>query len=242
MSAAALRALHRPGDPLVLVNVWDAVSARTVAAAPGCRAIATASWSIAAAHGFDDGERLPLELMLAAIGRVAAAVDLPVSADLEGGYGDAPETVARAMDAGAVGGNLEDRLRPGFEDVIAAVRARAGDGFVINARTDELLLGGRSVETAIERGRAFLAAGADCVFVPGAADLGTIRALVEGIGGPVSVFASPASPPIPELAAAGVARISFGPGPMGVAHAALGAAAATLLGGGAYPAALADRP
>jgi 2-methylisocitrate lyase-like PEP mutase family enzyme len=118
--AERLRALHEPGRPLVLVNAWDVASARTVAAAPGCEAVATASWAIAAAHGLPDGEILPQALMLAAIERIASAIELPLSADLEAGYGatatDVGETVAAALAAGAVGCNLEDgtgdRARP----------------------------------------------------------------------------------------------------------------------------------
>src|SRR3954462_10150877 len=106
--AEELRRLHAAHEPLVLVNAWDAVSARVVAGAPGCRAIATASWSIAAARGFPDGEAIPLATMLDGIAIVANAVDVPVTADLERGYGDADATVAKAIEAGAVGCNLED--------------------------------------------------------------------------------------------------------------------------------------
>jgi 2-methylisocitrate lyase-like PEP mutase family enzyme len=250
--AERLRELHRPGEPLVLVNVWDVAGARTVAASEGCRAIATASWSIAAAHGYEDGERIPLALMLAAIERIAAAVDLPVTADIEAGFGDSPaevaETVAAVIAAGSVGVNLEDRLRPAGEHsaVLAAVRergAREGVPLVINGRTDEFLLGERRLEEAISRGRAYLDAGADCFFVPGLTDLDDTRRLVEELGdAPVNVLATPASPALSELAAAQVARVSFGPGPMGVAYAALGEAAAELLALGPYPPGLANRP
>src|SRR4051794_40028281 len=123
--AEELRRLHAAPEPLVLVNAWDAVSARVVAGAPGCRAIATASWSIAAARGFPDGEQIPLELMLDGIAPIARAVELPVTADLERGYGDAGTTVARALEAGAVGCNLEDSDGAGglraVEDHVAAV-------------------------------------------------------------------------------------------------------------------------
>src|SRR4051812_27221699 len=123
--AEELRRLHAAPEPLVLVNAWDAASARVVASTPGCRAIATASWSIAASRGFADGERIPLDTMLDAIGIIARAVDLPVSADLERGYGDAGTTVARAIEAGAVGCNLEDSLAGGglrpLEEHAAAV-------------------------------------------------------------------------------------------------------------------------
>ena len=249
--ATTLRALHRPGDPLVLVNVWDAASARTVAAAPGCRAIATASWSIAAAHGVPDGERLPRAAMVEAVARIVAAVDLPVTADLEGGYGATPdevaETVARAIAVGAVGANLEDRMRPMAEHaaIVAAVRGRAdreGVPFVINARTDEYLHGERRLDEAVRRGRAYREAGADCIFVPGLVDLDALRGLVGELDAPVNVLAGATAPPLAELAAAGVARVSFGPGPMGVAYAALGRAAEAMLAGGPHPADLGHRP
>ena len=186
--ANLLRELHRPGDPLILVNVWDVAGARTVAAADGCRAIATASWSIAAAHGYADGEEIPLELMLAAIERIAAAVELPVTADIEAGFGDTPaevsETVAAVIAAGAVGVNLEDRLRPAAEHaaILAAVRERGereGVPLVINGRSDEFLLGERNLDEAIARGRAYLKAGADSFFIPGLVELADIRRLVE---------------------------------------------------------------
>jgi 2-methylisocitrate lyase-like PEP mutase family enzyme len=244
--AETLRALHVPGDPLILVNVWDAASARTVAAAAGCRAIATASWSIAAAHGVDDGA-LGAEAALAAVARIAAAVDLPVTADLESGFGDAGDAVRRAIAAGAAGGNLEDALAP-VDAHVAAIRAAraAGDAagvpFVINARGDEFLHGGGDLGEALARGRAYLAAGADCFFVPALHDLPAIRHLAEELDGRVSLLASPASPPLAELADAGVSRVSFGPGPLGLAYAALGEAAATLIAGGPYPPQLASRP
>ncbi|MBI5106669.1 MAG: isocitrate lyase/phosphoenolpyruvate mutase family protein [Solirubrobacterales bacterium] len=243
-----LRQLHLDPAILVLVNAWDAASARTVAAAPGCRAIATASWSVAAAHGYPDGEAIPRALALEAVRVVAAAVDLPVTADLERGYDDPGETTRLAVAAGAAGGNVEDGLAEGglraFEDSverIAAVRA-ADAGFVINARTDEFLRGGKTVEEAVRRGCAYLEAGADCVFVPGVRDAETIRALVDGMGGPVSVLAGPGSPSVRELEELGVARVSIGPGGMGVAMAALQRAAAELLGGGAPLDDLAFRP
>src|SRR5918995_1447379 len=128
--AEELRRLHEAPEPLVLVNVWDAVSARVVAGAPGCRAIATASWSIAAAHGFPDGEAISREAMIEAVGVVARAVDLPVTADLERGFGDARHTIESALEAGAVGCNLEDAdgaggLRPAEEHAEAVAAARA---------------------------------------------------------------------------------------------------------------------
>ena len=255
--AAELRRLHADPAILVLVNAWDAASARTVASVPGCRAIATASWAIAAARGEADGEEIGRDAMLEAVGCVADAVDLPVTADLEGGYGGSPaevgETMARAIAAGAVGCNLEDglqarrELRPADEAAarVVAARERAdaeGVPVVINARTDVYLRGDGDLESAVLRGRAYVAAGADCVFVPGVRDAETIRALVDGMAAPVSVLASPGAPPVRELQELGVARVSFGPGPMGVALAALARAASDLLAGGRPMDDLAFRP
>ena len=248
--AEALRALHVPGDPLVLVNAWDAASARVVAAA-GSRAVATASWAIAAAYGVADGA-LPRGAMLAAVRRIAAAVpELPVTADLEAGYGETPTevgaTVAAALDVGVVGLNLEDEGRA-VEDAtrrVAAARVageRAGVPVVINARVDPWSgPADERVAEAVARGRAYAAAGADCVFVIGATEPDDIARLVERMGAPVSVLARPGAS-VAELAAIGVARVSFGPGPMGGALAALDAAARTLLDRGAAPEAFAFRP
>jgi 2-methylisocitrate lyase-like PEP mutase family enzyme len=255
--AQELLRLHLDPEALVLVNVWDAASARTVAEQPGCRAIATASASIAWALGVDDGEELSREEMLAAVERIIAGVDLPVSADLESGYGataaEVGVTVAGAVQAGAVGCNLEDTvpgggLRPVEEaaERIAAARAaaeNAGVPLVINARTDVLVKKDDArVEDAIDRGRAYVDAGADCVFVLGASDPATIRRVVTAMGAPVAILAGAGGPSVHELAALGVARISFGPGPMGVAYAALARAAADLLSGGVPPPDLRFRP
>jgi len=256
--AQRLRALHVPGEPLMLVNVWDAASARTVAALPGCRALATASWSIAAAHGVPDGEQLSRDAMLAAVERIAAAVDVPVTADLERGYGDEPrdvaDTIARAIAAGAVGCNLEDGTgdpaRPLAATATHARRVQVARGraeaegvpFVINARTDVFLAGAGGVEEALERGRAYADAGADCIFVPGVRDEDAIAALVEGLPIGMSVLATPAGPSPARLAELGVARISLGPGSMGLAMAALQRAAEGLLAGGELPGDLAFRP
>ncbi len=236
--------LHTDPELLVVVNVWDVMTAKIVAGQPGCTAIATASYSIAAAHGYPDGEHIPLDLMLAAVGRIAAAVDLPVSADLEAGYGDAGETVRRAIGVGVVGANIEDEMRPLAEAVAAveavvAAGAREGVPFVLNARTDAFLRAGdRPVDDviadAIERGRAFLAAGAACVFVPGLLDEPTVVRLVEGIGERrISVLHLPGSVPQARLAELGVARVSFGGGIQRAVMPSLATLAADLLGGGA---------
>ncbi len=244
--ATELRRLHTDPELLVLVNVWDVASARVVADLPGCRAVATASHSIAASFGYPDGEVIPASLMIEAIGRIAAAVDLPVTADLEAGYGDVGETVRRAIGVGVVGANIEDEMRPLDEAVAgvrAAVRACEAEGvpFVLNARTDAYLLAGDRdpadlLSDAIERGRAFLEAGADCVFVPGQLDAATVRRLVEGIGErKVSVLGLPGTPEPRELAELGVARVSFGPWPQRVAMTALADVGTQLLGGAGIP-------
>lgn len=245
--ADALLAAHRSGDPLVLVNVWDAWSARVVAQTPGCQAIATASHSIAAGHGYADGEQIPVEEMIQAIGLIASVVDLPVTADLEGGYGDAGATVAAAIEAGVVGGNLEDRLRPADEHAQAIAAARAAGGgagihFVINARTDEYLLGEKNLDRAIAAGRTYLDAGADCIFVPGAGTPDDVAALVAAFDGRLSLIVSPKALPLRELAQLGVARVSVGPGSLGIAAAALRDGAAQLLARDGYPDTLTYRP
>src|SRR3954462_14754527 len=145
--ARELLRLHTAPELLVLVNVWDVITAKVVADTPGTRALATASHSIAASHGYPDGEVIPRDEMIAAVGLIARTVDLPVTADLEAGYGDAGGTIARAIDVGIVGANLEDQLRPlsaAVRAVEAAVAAaeRAGVPFALNARTDAWVRGG----------------------------------------------------------------------------------------------------
>ncbi|NJC73532.1 isocitrate lyase/phosphoenolpyruvate mutase family protein [Planosporangium thailandense] len=238
--ARKLRALHLQPPILVLVNAWDVASARAVAAVPGCRAVATASHSIAAAHGYDDGEHMPVELMVTAIARIAAAVDLPVTADLEAGYGDAAGTVRAAIRAGAVGGNLEDAMAP-LDHAVRAVEAAGAASraenlpFVLNARTDAYLAGPpeTALTESIERGTAYLAAGADCVFVPGCTDPDDIRELVAAFGpGRLSLLGVPGTPEPARLEALGVARVSYGPYPQRWALDAMVRRAQTLLRGG----------
>ncbi|MCF6475034.1 isocitrate lyase/phosphoenolpyruvate mutase family protein [Nonomuraea sp. MG754425] len=220
-TAARLRALHVPGTPLVLPNAWDAASARAVREA-GFPAVATSSAAVARVLGHDDGERTPVAEMMAAVARMARAVEgVPVTADVERGYGLAPaELVERLAEAGAAGCNLEDSL-PGSgamvdpaeqADFLAEVRAAAGDALVINARVDLYLRGPASRQEAVARGRRYLEAGADCVYPIGLADEGEIRALVSELGGPVNVYCRPATPGLARLAELGVARISFGSG------------------------------
>ncbi len=246
--AAALARLHDDPRILVLANVWDVASARAVAAVDGTRALATASHAIAAAHGYPDGEQIPLDLHLAAVARITAGVELPVSMDFEAGYGDAGETTRRAIAAGAVGANLEDALAP-LPDAVAAVRAvvaareAEGTGFVLNARTDAFLKAPAGSDPramladAVTRGRAYLDAGAECVFVPGVRDASTIAALVENLGvRRISVLAGPGAPPMAELERLGVARASLGPFSYRVALTALQDATAALLAGGSLPA------
>lgn len=254
--ANQLRALHIPGTPLVLVNVWDIASAQVVAALPGTLALATASWSVSAALGVADGGQLPLDHVLDLARRIVAVTSLPVSVDFEKGYATDLQTlgenIRRLSQTGVAGLNIEDSIAaddgPCWSITeaakrVAAVRAAAeaeGIPLVINARTDVLAGGGRSVE-AIARGNAYLEAGADCAFVLGA--IGPeLRSMVSGIRGPVSVLAGAGALPIAELAAAGVARISVGPGSMGVAYAALHDLVRDLHAGDDWPPALAFRP
>lgn len=245
--ALTLARLHAAPEILRVVNVWDVVSARTVAALPETHAIATAGHSIAATFGYADGE-IPLDVSLDMIGRIVEAVgDLPVSADLDAGYGDAGETVRRAIGKGVVGANVEDRLRP-LNEAIAVVEAIVAAGeaegvpFVLNARTDAFLRGGgrpaeESIADAIERGRAYLAAGADLVFVPGVLDADTTRRLADGIGErKVSVIGLPGALTAREYEDLGVARISYGPTTQRVALTALQDVAADLYQDGVIPA------
>lgn len=244
--AALLRDLHEASELLQVVNVWDVVSARVVAALPATRALATASHSIAATFGYPDGEQIPRALMLDLAGRIARAVDVPVSADLEAGYGDAGETIRLAIAEGLVGANLEDELKP-LPDAVAAVRAAVaaadaeGVPFALNARTDAFLrANGRpeaeSLADAIERGRAFLDEGATCVFVPGNFGESVVADLVAGIGErKVSVIGLPALPPPGRLQELGVARVSYGPTTQRVALGALEDLATSLYGGGVLP-------
>ncbi|MFB6888151.1 isocitrate lyase/phosphoenolpyruvate mutase family protein [Kitasatospora sp. NPDC056327] len=255
--ARVLRELHRPGEPLVLANVWDALSARVVAAT-GARALATASAGVSWALGSADGEAADRDAVLAQTALIVrAAGPLPVSADLEGGFAGTAEgvggTITALLATGAAGVNLEDGL-PAAEGVgvrplaeaagrIAAAREAAGAAGVplfVNGRTDVFLrqVGepeGR-LDEAVTRLRAYVEAGADGVFVPGVADPAVIAALVEAVPAPLNVLAGPGSPSVPELAALGVARVSLGPGPAKAAYAAVRRAAEEVHARGTYTA------
>ena len=244
--ATELLRLHQAPEILQVINVWDAITAKVVGDVPGTKALATASHSIAASRGYEDGEKIPVDEMIAAVGVIAAATSLPVSADLEAGYGNPGETVRKAIGAGAVGANIEDQMRPladAAAQMSAAVRAGKAEGieFVLNARTDAFLKGkdrdsAAVLADAIERGRAFLDVGAATVFVPGLLDEATVTALVEGIGwNKVSVINVPGSLAPARLQELGVARISYGPWTQRVALTALADATAELLAGGALP-------
>jgi 2-methylisocitrate lyase-like PEP mutase family enzyme len=230
--AERLRALHKGPRILVLPNAWDAASARMFES-EGFPAIATTSAGVAAALGYPDGAVAPTHELIEAISRIARAVRVPVTADIEHAYatapGDAADIVLRVIAAGAVGINIEDCV-PGGHDLepiplqtekiaaIAKAAGKAGVRVVINARTDVFLRAmGRPesrLAVAIDRGKAFLAAGADCVFVPGVTDRDTIAGLVQGIGGPINILAVKGTPPASELEALGVARVTVGSGPM----------------------------
>lgn len=231
--ARAFHALHVKGNPVVLYNAWDPGSAKIVEKA-GAKAIATGSWPVAAAFGFADGEKIPLELALDNIKRIVGAVDLPVTMDLEGGYGVAPEIVARtvtlALQAGAIGFNFEDQIVGGsglhdvavqvkrIEAAAAAVKASGVPAF-INARTDLFLKAKPDthdkalVDQAIERAQAYEKAGAHGFFAAGLGDEGLIETLCKSINLPVNIIALAHVPPRQRLAELGVARVSHGPVP-----------------------------
>jgi 2-methylisocitrate lyase-like PEP mutase family enzyme len=227
--AGRLRELHRRGDPVVLPNAWDPPSARRLAAT-GAVALATTSVGVAEALGYEDGEATPGAEMLAAVGRIAAAVEVPVTADLEAGYGLAPEElVAGLLEAGAVGLNQEDtdhatgRLKDPntHAERLAAIKAagrRASVDVVLNARVDSFLRAAPDadpeavVDDAVARGRRYAEAGADCVYPIEARGRAAIRRLVEESGAPVNIVAVQGGLGRSELAELGVARVSFGGG------------------------------
>lgn len=221
-------ALHVPGEPVVLYNIWDAGSARAVVAA-GARALATGSHPVADANGWPDGQKVPLDFALANAKRIVESVDLPLTVDFESAYSDDPEkgaeNIVRLAATGAVGCNFEDQVigGDGLHSIdrqtrrIAAIRKRIGDQFFINARTDLLLKTQQHddalIDQVIDRGKAFADAGASGFFVPRLSDPRHIVRVVAAVPLPLNVIAFPGSPPRSEWANAGVARISHGPFP-----------------------------
>ncbi len=228
-----LKNLHIKGDPSILFNIWDAGSAQAIQET-GAKAIATSSWSVAAAHGYEDGEKITFDLALANLKRIIASVDLPVTIDLEGGYGRNPqevqETVAKVIEAGAVGINVEDQIIGqeklySIEDQCARIKAarevveHASIPLFINPRTDIFLKADsvphndNHLEEAIERAAAYAEAGANGFFAPGLKDAQYIEKLCELSPLPVNIMVLPDTPSPKQLAELGVARISYGPGP-----------------------------
>lgn len=244
--AQTLKDLHESPTILRVVNVWDVISATTVADLPETKALATAGHSIAASHGHPDGQ-IPRDVALAAVRRIVEATDLPVTADLDAGFGEPGETVRQAIALGVVGANVEDRLAPLADSVaavaqIVAVAEAEGVVFQLNARTDAFVLGGdrpveENIADAIERGRAYLDAGASLVFVPGVLDRETTERLVAGLGvGKLSVIGLPGALSAAEYESLGVARISYGPITQRHALRALRDLAVDLYSGGVVPA------
>lgn len=225
--------LHVPGQPLVLYNIWDAGGAKVVAKA-GTKAVATGSWSVAAAQGYADGQKLPIDVLLQIVARITETVDLPVTVDFEGCYAEAPDGVAanvtRVIEVGAIGINFEDQIVGGEglhlmeaqSGRISAARRAAevtGVPLFINARTDLFLKekdGSKHdglVAEAKERATAYAEAGASGFFVPGLTDPALIRSVCEAISLPVNCMMKEGAPSVAEMGTLGVARVSYGPGP-----------------------------
>ncbi len=232
-NADIFRDLHVKGNPLILFNIWDAGSAKVIEEA-GAKAIATGSWSVAAANGFADGEAIPLDFVIENLKRVVRSVDLPVSLDFEGGYAAdnslLKENIKRVIEAGAVGINFEDQIIGGeglysIEEQcsrIAAVREAAGEigiPIFINARTDVFLKtypaehNEEQLEESIRRSVAYSEAGASGLFAPGLRAPALIQKLCDESHIPVNIMILPDTPSVGELAKLGVSRISHGPGP-----------------------------
>jgi 2-methylisocitrate lyase-like PEP mutase family enzyme len=231
--ANALRALHHSGRVLLLPNVWDVASARIIEDS-GFPALATTSAGIAFSLGYPDGQKITRQEMLAHVARIAHAVKVPVTADVEAGYGDGPEDAAESardvIEAGAVGMNFEDGTddpqRPLTDlplqleriHAIRAASAKAGVPLVLNARTDIYLAQvgplGTQYDHTLRRLQAYRDAGADCVFAPGLSDSETIARLVKDVECPLNILAGPGSPSVGELQKLGVARVSLGSAPM----------------------------
>lgn len=240
------RALHVPGDPLILFNIWDGGSAKVVAEA-GAQAIATGSYGVAEAQGYQDGEGFPLSRALDVLRGVLRVTDLPVTFDMEAGYGDTPDavgaSVAQARELGAVGINLEDRM-PGVAALTpvatqaARVRAAADTGIFVNARCDVFRgvkaedHGPALVDATLERARAYAQAGASGLFVPFTSNRACLSAICEHSPLPVNIIWNPAFSGRDELAGLGAARISHGHRPWAAAMEWLGGEARTVLAGG----------
>ena len=229
--AQDLMNLHIKGDPLILVNVWDAGSAKAVQEM-GAKAIATSSWSVAVAHGYEDGEKIPFDLVLANLKRIVAITDLPVTIDIEGAYGESPltvkDTVTKVIEAGAVGINFEDQIVAhnelySIEDQCERIKAareaaeQASIPLFINARTDLFLKDNsdsqRLLEEAIRRAGAYAEAGADGFFTPGLQNAKHIEILCKLAPLSINIMILPDTPSPKHLAELGVARISYGPAP-----------------------------
>ncbi len=243
--ARIFAALHKKGNPLVLYNIWDAASAQAVCAA-GARAVATSSWSLAAAQGYADGETIPLDFMLQIVARISATLEVPVSIDFEGGYAEKPDdlmqTVTRLITAGVIGLNFEDQKLCGaglYASDIQARRIRAirtaaercERALFINARTDIFLQEPEPknhadlIDAAILRADIYNAAGADCFFVPGLVEPNLIEEICARVALPVNIMMPHAKAPAAPMAALGVARVSYGPHPFGATMARLSALA-----------------
>jgi len=252
--AETLRALHHDEQPLVLVNVWDVAGAKILQEL-GFPAVATASAGIAASLGFEDNEEIGRELMLETVARIAQSVDVPVSADLEAGYGptveDAVATARGAIEAGAAGLNFEDSAHKDtailYDADVQAERIRAirdtgkkaGVPLVINARTDVYfrteLPDDEKYRESLRRAKLYVKAGADCIYILGVKDEKAIASLVRSVPAPINVLALPDAPPIARLAELGVKRISFGPRPMRHAMTAFREAAEHVRDLGVFP-------
>ncbi|NUR59150.1 MAG: isocitrate lyase/phosphoenolpyruvate mutase family protein [Catenulispora sp.] len=244
--AVRFRDLHIPGTPLALANAWDAASARVVAAT-GAPAVATTSAGVAWGLGAADGDKLDRESAIELVRRVARAVEVPVSADIESGFAAEPDgvadTVAAVIAAGAVGINIEDGIREPAEHAerIAAARRAAeaaGIPLFINARTDVFLFGLGAPETrlteTLARAERYLEAGASGIFVPGLAQPETIAALAKDIPAPLNILVGPGAPTVGELAALGVARVSLGSAVAEAAYGLVRRAAEELAAHGTY--------
>ena len=244
--AETFHSLHKNGDPLVLFNVWDVATAKAVAKTSP--AVATSSGAVASALGYADGEGAPFDMVTGLAARMTASVSVPVSIDLEAGYGDTPdaaaESASKILEAGAVGINIEDGLSGGRRQLVSperhaakikAVRDAAqklGINLFINARTDPFLLKFGSpdecFDEAARRAKVYADAGADGIFVPGLTDLALIEKFVQLTPLPVNIMVTQAVPVIPDLARIGVRRVSLGPWPMMAAMRVIGQAAAAI--------------